>query len=146
MQISYASMFYLTANCVVGAINAASNPSRWIACFALGVLAGSLNGKQDLNAATRGYQGLGWDEYGDLQYRKKGVSRLLGSLPGPITTIANLIAWHLRINSSSSRLEPYVGGFASFALGHSLGNLIFLDILRRNKDQNVRKLLRGAIV
>lgn len=159
MEFSIESCAYLGLNAVLGGLSLYHTPTRdrWIAAFALGVLAGGMKSSVDLQNALDGYvpgnsYGLGWDSFEDNRVRERGVSSLVNSVPGFFTTLINAVALAVVTKSSNvlepygSRYEPYMTGTSAFLLGYKLGHLFNLDRLRRNRDPEVAKFTDRVVI
>ncbi len=157
MQVSLQSTVYLGTCAAINAYAAYSNPVRWVSAFALGVLVGTERGRYYLSAARDGYQpgnnvGMAWNAFTDQEVKEKAVKSLTNSMPGLVLTALNSLALGL-INKRvplPSGWNPLIGvvicDVAVLGFGRSVGKLFQLDILRRNPDLEIQRLLAKTII
>jgi len=157
MQVSLQSTVYLSVCTAINGYAAFSNPVRWITAFVLGVLVGTLHGRSHLRAAREGYQpgntqGQGWDAIEDRTIREIAVASLASSMPGLVLTAIHLLA--LGFISKKIQLpsgwDPLIGvcfcDFASFYYGLRVGQLFQLDILQRDTNPDIKRLLAQTTI
>jgi hypothetical protein len=150
MQVSLQSKLCLGATVAFQAYFAYSNPKRWITCFVIGGLAGTLIGRLNLHQVQFGHQpkqGMEFDEVKDKKIKKYAFTGLNMCVPDSATLFINLMALgflsqkiHLTL-SSGLNLGTYYWDFTIVDFGVSLGCIFHLAALRNIQDPYVQKLL-----
>jgi hypothetical protein len=154
MQVSLQSTVYLGTCVAINAYAAYSNPARWVTCFALGVLAGTISGRPHLQAAREGNSNsIVWDADRDQNIREHGVKSLTKHpMPNMLETVITLIA--LGLISQRDRLPSgwnpnigfAIGAYAVFLFGSRVTNLYMLNILRRDQNLTIQELLNQTTI
>lgn len=159
MEISLKSTFYLGINVVIGAASLYKTPYpyHWLTGFAAGLLAGTFVSSYPLSKAKNGYvpgnnYGMGGDQQKDDEVRAEGIAHFANMMPGFVMTAINAVALAI-ITKAVQTFEPYGSRYESaitagsaFTLGHTLGNLFSLDLLRRSKAPELEALLDDLVL
>jgi hypothetical protein len=155
MQVSLQSKVCLATCVAINAYDAYSNYASWVSFFVIGLLRGSYSGSADLQNARQGLDvAENHHHYKEYETRRwRAVNSLTSSFANIEVTALNLLALGFisqRIQLPSGSVPQAAAficrGLASLAFSWHVGRLFQLEILQKNQNPKIQKLLDQAII